>query len=295
MVPLLKILSDHGEMKFADSVTLVGGLLGLTEEDMAERYPSGKANVLYARVNWASVYLGKAGLVHRPSRGMVAITPEGEHLLQQNPRSLDKESLMVYPSFAAWFEVRTEESADQVELTKNVELLPEEQIEVASKELEKILQSDLLEVILNNSPAFFERLIVDLLIAMGYGSGKSEMGQTLGQTGDGGVDGVINEDRLGLDVIYIQAKRYAPENKITPDQIRAFVGSLSEKKAHKGVFVTTSSYTKSALESAKNSRERIILIDGDELTKLLIRYSVGVRTRATYEIKRIDDDYFEER
>lgn len=299
MLPLLRAVRDGQGRRVSECVDLVANDLGLTQQDREELLPSGNQYVLANRINWAKTYLSKAGLLGSPGRGMTKITPRGENVLQSNPERVDNKYLTQFPEFNKWREdykgKRQNAVNDAVEEIEDVEdTNPEEVIERTHALLQAELRTEILESVLGLPPAFFERLIVDLLIAMGYGGGRSEMGKALGRSGDGGVDGIIKEDELGLDRIYVQAKRYDPDNTIGRPQLQAFSGSLDGFNASKGVFVTTSSFANTAVEFVDKIHKRIILIDGNRLAELMIRHNVGVRVKNTFEVKKIDEDYFSE-
>lgn len=283
----------------SDLITKISDSFGLSAAEREERLPSGGSTRIASNVGWARTYLKQAGLVDQPKRGLVRITERGRKLLDEAPPFIDRKRLEQYDEFRA-FQARTR-YATPVPLmsglepqTIDVTNTPEEQIEVASRVLEASLREGLLGRILEGTPAFFEQLIIDLLLAMGYGGSRAEAGEHLGRTGDGGVDGVIREDQLGLDRVYLQAKRNQPGNTVGPETVQAFIGALVGKSAQKGVLITTSSFTKSAEAAAKQSGHvRLVLIDGDELTRLMVRFNVGVRLSRAIEIKRVDLDYFQ--
>lgn len=278
--------------------------LGLSGTERAEEIPSGGTTVIASRVHWAKTYLKQAGLVEQPKRGTVTISPKGREVLGRlNGQPVNLETLRSFPEFVDFLS-RTKGRAAQpepgpgpVRPTETPEGLtastPEEQIEAAEATLSDALKDALLARILEGTPAFFERMIIDLLLAMGYGGSRAEAAEQLGGTGDGGVDGVIREDQLGLDRVYLQAKRYQPGNSVGSETVQAFMGALVGRGAHKGVLITTSSFSKPALATASQSGNlRLVLIDGDELTRLLVRFNVGVRVAQTVEIKKVDLDYF---
>jgi restriction system protein len=298
MLPLLQCAENGQEVRTSDCVENLGKKLGISESDMNQLLPSGKQTVFSNRIHWARTYMAKANLVEPTKRGHFRITQRGQEVLRSNPAQINNDDLSKFPEFQKWREQsisgnEKKEGANDAEPV-NQDLTPEESIERSSLLLIRQLQKDVLESILSASPSFFEKVIVDLLIAMGYGGGRAEMGEALGKSHDGGVDGVIKEDELGLDVVYIQAKRYDPSNTIGRPAIQAFVGGLEGFNASKGVFVTTSSFASPARDYASRIQKRIILIDGDELSRLMIRHGVGVRTKETYEVKRLDEDYFAE-
>lgn len=240
----------------------------------------------------------KAGLIAQPKRGHVEITAGGREVLATNPARIDVSYLEIFPSFVE-FRAAGRDKAEDVgakQLEEVVaQLTPDEIMEGAFRSSREALADELLDRIKNCTPAYFERIVVQLLIKMGYGGSREEAGQAVGQTGDGGIDGVINEDRLGLDAIYVQAKRWDGRS-VGPEDIRGFIGALDNKEgAHKGVFITTSAFTQSAVETAKKSRSyKIVLIDGQRLADLMIEHDLGVSVAATYRLKRIDSDFFQE-
>lgn len=299
MLPLLKRAAS-GEIRVLDAEKQLGDEFSLTLDERAKLLPSGKQRVLHNRAHWAKFYLMKAGLVSFPKRGMFVATDAGKKLLAQNPDAIDLDLLRTYPSFEEFYrgDHGSNELSANTAPTAPPAILsaatPEEQIETAFIALQSALRTELLERISHNSPAFFEDLIIDLLVRMGYGGSRPDAAAQLGRTGDGGVDGVINEDRLGLDRIYIQAKRYSESNVVGRPTVQSFVGSLVGFGATKGVFVTTSKFTGEAIEYAKHLRERVILIDGRRLAELMIEHGVGVRLNRAMEFKKLDEDYFDE-
>jgi restriction system protein len=299
MLPVLRAMAD-GEVTSAELRDRVAKAAGLSEDDLAEMLPSGRQSTFVNRTSWANVFMQRAGLVDKVRRGVYRLSEEGKKVLADPPARVDLRYLSKYPSFVEWRHASAEgRSAEDAESSligqaTNGAVTPEEQMERSHESLTAALQTDLLDRVRELSPAFFESLIIDLLTAMGYGGGRAEMGKAVGKSGDGGIDGIIKEDALGLDIVYMQAKRYAAENSVGRQDIQGFAGSLDGVRATKGVFFTTSSFTKGALEYVDKISKRIILIDGQALTKLMIRHNVGVRTRTTYEIKRADEDYFSE-
>jgi restriction system protein len=270
--------------------------LGLSQDEREEMLPSGKQRLLHNRVHWAKFYMSKAGLIESPKRGVFRATEAGKQLLTKMPSKIDVEMLKQYPSFAEFLNASNAASpANEKTATAEASTsaaTPEEQVEAAQNVLHSALRADLLQRILDNHPTFFERLIVDLLVAMGYGGTHETAALRLGKSGDGGVDGVIDEDRLGLDRIYVQAKRYAAHVGVGRPEIQGFVGSLVGFGATKGVFVTTSSFSSNAIEYVRHLPQRVILIDGDRLTELMVEHDVGVRLSRAISIKRLDEDFF---
>jgi len=292
MLPVLKE-SIAGEIRISDAVALIGRKLGLTEADMSELLPSGKQTTFANRVHWAKSYLGKAELIKLTRRGYFEISERGKVVLANPPKSINTKFLESFPEFKAFREMGAEDLTIKLsEQTSFKELAPDEVIRFANAELQKTLSADLLSKILASPPDFFERLVVQLLIAMGYGGSAIEAGKALGKSGDGGIDGVIDQDALGLDRIYVQAKRYT-DSKVSSGEIRDFFGSLDRFKANKGLFVTTSTFSQAAKETAEMLSKRIVLIDGHLLTRLMIRFDIGCRVEEVVHIKKLDEDFFD--
>lgn len=289
----------------ADLVAHLADTFSLTTEERSMLLPSGRQSTIANRTHWALAYLHKAGLLARVGRGEYEVTESGRALLDAPPEKLTLGYLMQhYPGVrvfrgsagngATAADEAIANAAAAVPISTMPAQTPDDAITTAVGAIEAKLRDDLLARLLTASPDFFERVVVDLLLAMGYGSNAADAGQTLGRGGDGGVDGVIREDRLGLDVIYIQAKRYAAERAIGPDALRSFSGALDEKGARKGVFITTSRFTAEAERyAAQHQTKRIVLLDGERLTKLMLAHGVGVREDRTIVLKRLDLDYFE--
>ncbi len=271
-------------------------LTAAAEGETSELLPSGKQRLLYNRVHWAKFYLSKAGLIESPRRGVFAYSTAGRDLLATRPARINLETLKRYPDFAHFYNQTADNArtADQPQTpfpAPSSEATPEEQIDGAFAVLGQALKADLLTRVLEQSPSFFERLIVELLVAMGYGGSHDDAARQLGKSGDGGIDGVIDEDRLGLDRIYVQAKRYTTGTVGRPE-VQGFVGSLVGIGASKGVFVTTSTFSRQALDYVKGLQQRVILIDGARMTELMVEFGVGVRISTEIVIKRIDEDFF---
>ncbi|WP_431112479.1 restriction endonuclease [Variovorax paradoxus] len=292
MLPVLKE-SAAGEVRISDVVASLGAKLALSEAELSELLPSGKQTTFANRVNWAKSYLGKAGLINLTRRAYFEISERGEAVLADPPQAINIKFLESFPEFKAFREAAAElPAAPQSGAANFKALAPDEVIRSASEELQQSLGAELLAKILDSPPDFFERLVVQLLVAMGYGGSAIEAGRALGKTGDGGVDGVIDQDALGLDRIYVQAKRYA-DNKVSSGEIRDFFGSLDRFKANKGLFVTTSTFSQSAKETAEMLSKRIVLIDGLFLTRLMIRFDIGCRVEEMVYIKKLDEDFFD--
>jgi restriction system protein len=290
-MPLLQRLSDGQEHAMSDLYEQLADEKGLSADDRAELLKSGTQFVYQNRIGWARTYLKKAGLVEAPGRGLVKITQRGQDVLNSPPAKLNVKFLRQYPEFVEFHTYHPPAEPEIDNSTESVvEETPQDALERAQAELRQQLAEDLLERILKSPPSFFERLVVELLLRMGYGGSREDAGRTIGKAGDGGVDGVINEDRLGLDVIYIQAKRW--EGTVGRPVVQAFAGSLEGVRAKKGVMITTSNYTSDALSYVRQIEKRIVLIDGATLAALMIEHNVGVSIEATYDVKRIDLDYF---
>jgi restriction system protein len=291
MLPLLKFAADDEEHKFRDTVVGLADGFDLTEEERNELLPSRTGRLFDNRVGWARLYLVKAGLLKATRHGYFQITKLGQDALSQNPEKIDKDFLMQFPEFVkAWEEHKGKRKAKTpVDVTSD-ETTPEESLEAAYQELQDGLAADILQNVKQCSPAFFERLVVELLLNMGYGGSRREAGKAIGKTSDGGIDGIIKEDKLGLDIIYIQAKRW--ENTVGRPEIQKFAGALQGQKAKKGIFITTSNFSRDASDYVNNIDTKIVLIDGERLAVLMIDHNVGVSPIASYEIKKIDTDYF---
>ncbi len=296
MLPLLRVLDTAGkELHQKEYSALTADALGLSEEQREERLPSGLQTYVFNRAGWAGWYMQQAGLVEKPKKGHLRITEEGRRLLATNPATIDSKVLSAYPSFVEKMRKSSGggPSGDpEPEPISPSELTPTDQIEQAELKLRAQLSSDLLDLMGRMDPYRFEQLVVDLLFAMGYGGSRAEAAQVTQKSNDGGIDGIISEDRLGLDVIYVQAKRW--QSTVGREPIQSFVGALAGKHATKGVFITTSDFHKNALDYAKGVTHKIILINGQRLAELMIEYGVGVSTVRTIALKRVDSDYFEE-
>ncbi|MBD2254622.1 restriction endonuclease [Nostoc parmelioides] len=293
MLPLLKFTIDQKEHSLQETIEALADHFQLTEDEQKELLPSGRQQTFDNRVGWARTYLKKAGLVESTKRGYFRITDRGINTIKANPVEINAKFLKQFPEFLE-FQNYTQQSEESISNGSGTEInttrTPEEDVELAIQKLTKELASDLLQIIKNSSPAFFEKLVVDLLVKMGYGGTRKDAGKTVGRSGDGGIDGIINEDRLGLDVIYIQAKRW--ENSVGRPEIQKFAGALQGFRARKGVFITTSTFTSEARDYVSRIDSKIILIDGEILTQLMIENNVGITPFAVYEVKKVDSDYF---
>jgi restriction system protein len=295
MRPLLELLGDGGDHATRDTYEQLADRLRLSATDREELIPSGTQRLLANRVGWAKTYLLKAGLVGSPRRGLIRITDRGRQAVATTDR-IDSRYLRRFPEFLEFQrgsgveDERTAEQPQSAPQAPAVETTPEELMEAGYRQLQNLLASDLLERVKVSPPTFFERLVVELLVKMGYGGSLADAGRAIGRSGDEGIDGIIKEDRLGLDVIYVQAKRW--ERTVGRPDIQQFAGALQGQRARKGVFITTSGFSSEARDYAGRIETRIILIDGIELARLMIAHGVGVTPVAVYELKRVDSDYF---
>jgi len=291
MLPLLKLASDNREHRFRDAVYALADHFHLTDDERKELLPSGQQPLFTNRVGWARLYLVKAGLLEATRRGYFKITDLGQGALNQGPKRIDKNFLMQFPSFvAAEKEYKSKPKAPKTSKSISEDTTPEESLEAAFLELQEALASELIQIVKQSSPEYFEKLVIDVLSKMGYGGSRKEAGQAMGKSGDEGIDGIIKEDKLGLDIIYIQAKRW--EGTVSRPEIQKFAGALQGQRACKGIFITSSHFSKEAIDYVNNIESKIILIDGQRLAELMIENNVGVSPVASYEIKKIDTDYF---
>lgn len=291
MLPLLKLVGDGREYCLRDVVELLAKEFNLIDEERQQLLPSGRYPTFNNRIAWAKTYLKKAGLIDQPRRAYFQITERGRNVLKSLPPVINMKFLEQFAEYVA-----SRDKQGQVELPPALSVpvsqseTPEELIESGANVIRAALADELIQRIKGCSPVFFERLVVELLVKMGYGGTRQDAGRAIGRSGDEGIDGVIHEDRLGLDVIYIQAKRW--ENVVGRPEIQKFVGALQGQRAKKGVFITTSDFTREAVEYVRNIDNKVVLIDGALLANLMIDHNVGVSLAATYEIKKIDSDYF---
>jgi len=295
MLPLLKILADGKVYKYREIIEALVREFKVTESERKEMLPSGQQEIFANRVGWAKTYLKKAGLIESPQRATFVISEKGKEILSQNLDHIDTKFLRQFPEFQEFTRVNKQNETITLESnlsTSDQEQNPEELLENSYQEIRQALATDLLSILRKLSPDAFEKLVVELLVKMGYGGSIRDAGKAVGKSGDQGIDGIIKEDRLGLDIIYIQAKRWADNNAVGRPEIQKFVGALAGQGAKKGIFITTSYFTQEALEYAPRNEIKIVLIDGEELGQLMIDYNLGVSTKEIYEIKRIDHDYF---
>lgn len=296
MLPVLQFSSDGQEHHISEAISAVADYLGLNEEERNELLPTGSKRKFDDRVQWAKTYLKKAGLIESTGRGVFRITQRGLNLLATSPSAIDRAVLMQYPEFVSFVtpaRIDTNRSALVDAAFVDAKQTPKELMHTIYQGLRQELADELLEFILSASPTFFEELVIDLLKAMGYGGSLESAGKHIGKSGDGGIDGFIQEDKLGLDIIYIQAKRWAKDNVVGRPVVQSFVGSLMGAGATKGVLITTSRFSKEAHDYSKGMQNlKVILIDGQELAQLMIEHGVGVSVEATYVVKKVDRDYF---
>jgi len=298
MLPMLTLASDGAEHRTRDVINALALHFKLTEEELATLTRGGNDVLFDNRAGWARTYLKKAGLLFYPSRGRLQITDAGQALLAEKPAAIDVAILKRYPSFMDFWNSEPAEEGQSVSAVTEQpppQETPEEFIALAHEKLRKHLQSELLSKVLSATPGYFEKLVVRLLTKMGYGGSLADAGQALGRPHDGGIDGVIKEDKLGLNLIYIQAKRWTDATVDAPE-VQKFVGALAGKgkKARRGVFITTSKFTKGAINYAAGLENNVVLIDGDRLTELMFEYGLGVVTVNSYDVKRVDNDFFDD-
>lgn len=300
MLPILKLIST-GHATIPSCLDPLAQKFKLSTEETTKLLPSRKQTVLANRAHWARNYMSQAGLVEPVKRGHYILTSDGQKVLDNTPNQIDAVFLKKFPKFQEFLERSKPKDkhaskngigfSDQASIASST---PIERVEAAVSEINSALAGEVIEAVLSLSPLRFEKLVVDLLLAMGYGGGELERGLQTSLSGDGGIDGIINEDKLGLDAVYVQAKRYAPDNKVGRPALNAFVGSLTGEGASKGVFVTTSDFSKDATEYVDRVQHRIVLINGNRLARLMIEHEVGVRARNTFVLRSVDEDYFSE-
>lgn len=294
MLPLLQFVSDGKEHKMRNVTDGLAIKFGITEEEQKELLPSGVAPVFYNRTAWAKTYLKKACLIDSPKQGIITISKRGLEVLKTRPNFINVKFLKQFSEFVEFQtpkredDIETETSEDQSIQT------PEELLETAYQKIRKSLASELINKVVELSPTFFEKLVVELLVKMGYGGSLKDAGKAMGKSGDEGIDGTIKEDKLGLDIIYIQAKRWKPGNVVGRPELQKFVGALAGQGAKKGIFITTSNFTKEAIDYTPRNETKIVLIDGHRLAQLMIDYNIGCTLQQKYEVKKIDSDYFGE-
>ncbi len=295
MLPILRLVSDGKEHTFRDLIEELAVEFDVSDDERKELLASGGQAIFDNRVGWAKTYLKKAGLMDSPKRATFVISEIGLATLAKNPDRVDARYLKQFPAFLE-FQNANRNSGDEEEITAQEasEKTPEESLDEAYNRIGKSLASELLNKVVEFPPIFFERLVVELLVKMGYGGSIKDAGKAMGRSGDEGIDGTIKEDKLGLDIIYIQAKRWKPGNVVGRPELQRFVGALAGQGAKKGIFITTSSFTREAQEYTPRNETKIVLIDGSQLTQLMIDYNIGCTTQQVYEVKKIDSDYFGE-
>jgi len=298
MLPLLRFAAEKkDETSTGEAVEVLATELALTDDDLKEMLPSGIQSAFVNRVGWASTYMKKAGLLEATRRGYYRITSRGQDLLKKQPKAINVKLLKQYPEFLEFQQLKGTRSGEKASpsggATDISTATPSEALETAYENLRDELADELLARLKKSSPSFFERVVVELLVKMGYGGSRADAGKAIGRSGDGGIDGIIKEDRLGLDVVYIQAKRW-DNNSVGSPVVMQFAGALQAQKANKGIFLTTSRFTDDARSYVSQIGSKIVLIDGEQLTNLMIENDVGVATVSLYPVKKIDTDYFDE-
>ncbi|WP_271254231.1 restriction endonuclease [Pseudanabaena sp. Chao 1811] len=293
MLPLMQLAINGKEHSFRDSVEYLAKFFNLSDDERKELLPSGQQPTFDNRVGWAKTHLIKAGLLESPRRAIFQITQRGEEVISHNPAEINTKFLKQFPEYVKFAGANTSADNSSVLSQDNLteQITPEEALASAYQKLKLALAQDLLTLVKDCTPDFFERLVVKLLVKMGYGGSIQDAGKAIGRSGDEGIDGIIKEDRLGLDAIYIQAKKW--EGTVGRPEIQKFVGALAGQGAKKGVFITTSSFSKEAQEYARNMKDtKIVLLDGEQLTQYMIDYNLGVSIISQYEVKKIDSDFF---
>lgn len=298
MLPLLKFCSDEQEHSTKDTIEYTSKHFNLSDEELSQRLPSGTQYIFYNRVFWAKAHLKMAGLLENTKRAHFKITQSGLNLLKTNPPFVNLRTLKSIPAYVEHTKIYKKDRPEKAENESENEseydndLTPEESLEYSYQKIRKSLAQDLLSKIKNIPASFFEKLVIDLLVMMGYGGSLKDAGKAIGRSGDEGIDGIIKEDKLGLDVIYIQAKRW--EGVVGRPELQKFVGALAGQGAKKGIFITTSYFSKDALDYTPKNETKIVLVDGEQLAQYMIDYNLAVSTVSTYQIKKIDLDYFGE-
>ena len=296
MLPLLKLVSDGQEHRYRDLIEKLAVEFKVTDDERKEFLASGNQAIFDNRVGWAKTYLKKAGFIDSSKRAIFIITDLGRQTLAGKPERIDAKFLRQFPAFlefqnASRNSVVAEEDTSATDVNEET---PEERLDRAYQTIRKALASELLTKVMDLTPSAFERLVVELLVKMGYGGSINDAGKAIGKSGDEGIDGTIKEDKLGLDIIYIQAKRWKAGNAVGRPEIQKFVGALAGQGAKKGIFITTSNFTRDASEYAPKNETKIVLIDGEQLAQLMIDYNLGCTPQQSYELKKIDNDYFGE-
>ena len=292
MLPLMRYCADEKEHSISETTDALAELFKLTEIERKALLPSGVQEVFRNRIAWAKSHLKMAGLLASPKRGIYKITERGLEVVKKNPSNINLKFLSQFSEYLAFRNTHRKPPESTEETEHDQHNTPEEDLESAHEKIRDSLASEVMEKIRTCSPSFFERLVVDVIVKMGYGGTRQDAGKAIGRSGDGGVDGIIKEDKLGLDTIFIQAKRW--ENTVGRPEIQKFVGALTGQKAKKGLFISTSDFSREAIDYVSRIDTKIVLIDGETLAQLMIDHNVGVSTINTYELKKIDQDYFAE-
>ncbi len=294
MRPLLELSMDGKEHSVRELIEPLSVRFHLSGEDRNALHSGGRQTIFYNRAAWARTYLKQAGLLESVRRGAFRISPRGQEALLKAPEKINVEYLLQFKEFADFRQRKGNEETDRSnDLGEANNLLtPEESVETAFKKFRQELEAEILQTLKSCSPGLFERIVVDVLVRMGYGGNRQDAGQAIGRSGDGGIDGLIKEDRLGLDTIYIQAKKW--EGTVRRPEVQKFAGALQGVRGRKGILISTSSFTKEAMEYVSHLENKIVLIDGETLAKFMIDFNVGISLITTYETKKIDSDYFEE-
>jgi restriction system protein len=290
MLPLLRFAEDHQEHSVWQAIDALASQFKLTQEEQKKLLPSGQQSIFYNRVGWARTYMKQAGILEATRRGYFKISERGLQVLKENPKNIDADYLEQFSEFQEFRKRNRIKSTSAKEILNKGET-PVEILETTYQSLRDELSRELLDQIKISSPSLFEKMVVELLVKMGYGGSRKDAGEAVGKRGDEGIDGIIKEDRLGLDVVYIQAKRW-DQTTIGRPEIQRFVGALHGQHARKGIFITTSSFSKEANDYARSIDSKIILIDGELLTQYMIDFNIGVSPDRAYEIKKLDTDYF---
>ena len=292
MLPYLKVVANKKEWSFHDLIETLAQAFNVTDEEREKMLPSGGQRIFDNRVGWSRTYLKKAGLVESTKRGFVKITEKGLTVLSHNPDLINVRFLKQFPEFVEFIAIKKENNESYLDEQLESSQTPEELLETAYLKIRNSLAHELIHKVIQLPPDFFERLVVELLVKMGYGGSIKDAGKAIGKSNDEGIDGTIKEDKLGLDIIYIQAKRWQKGNMVGRPEIQKFVGALAGQGAKKGIFITTSSFTREATEYQPRNETKIVLINGDQLSQMMIDYDLGVSSTNKYEIKKIDHDYF---
>jgi restriction system protein len=293
-VPLLRVAADGKEHTLSEARDRIAHEFALSADELAEKLPSGLQTKFSNRADWAKTYFVRAGVLSSPRRGSFCITERGHSLLEQGYKKIDIKVLSQYPEFVEFHHPNRKEVdlGTPAEPIQRLTETPEEILQAAYQSIRHSLADDLLERVKGNTPKFFESLVVDLMVAMGYGGSREDAARSIGQSGDEGVDGIIKEDRLGLDIIYLQAKKW--EGSVGRPEIQKFVGALIGKRAKRGVFITTGRFSEDAVDYARSNDPKVVLIDGDGLVAYMIEFGLGTTRQALYEIQKVDSDYFVE-